>query len=151
MDQPITFTEEDAKPVHFPHHDPLVIETPIANKVVARILVDNKSLVNLLFKEAYTAIELTDRDLSPSGSQLTRFNRTTLIPMEKVRLLVTLCPDTPQSTFKYCTFMVVDFPTAYNAILGQLALVDFKAITCLKFPTQEARIGTVWNNQGEAR
>ncbi|KAM6577561.1 hypothetical protein CsatB_029398 [Cannabis sativa] len=118
MDQPITFTEEDAKTVRFPHHDPLVIETPIANKVVARVLIDNGSSVNLLFKEAFTAIGLTDRDLSPSGSQLTGFNGTTLIPMRKVRLPVTLCPDTPQSTFKYCTFVVVDCSTAYNAILG---------------------------------
>ncbi|XP_060974605.1 uncharacterized protein LOC115696602 [Cannabis sativa] len=74
MDQPITFTEEDAKTVCFPHHDPLVIETPIANKIVARILIDNGSYVNLLFKEAFTVIGLTDRDLSPSGSQLAGFN-----------------------------------------------------------------------------
>ncbi|XP_060962172.1 uncharacterized protein LOC133032297 [Cannabis sativa] len=111
MDQPITFTEEDAKTVCFPHHDPLVIETPIANKIVASILIDNGSSVNLLFKEAFTAIGLTDRDLSPS---------------------------------------------AYNAILGRPALVDFGAVTsirhlCLKFLTQEATIGTVKGNQGEAR
>ncbi|KAM6551603.1 hypothetical protein CsatB_001411 [Cannabis sativa] len=111
MDQPITFTEEDAKTARFPHHDPLVIETPIANKIVARVLIDNGSSVNLLFKEAFTTIGLTDRDLSPS---------------------------------------------AYNAILGRSTLVDFGAVTsiwhlCLKFPTQEAGIGTVRGIQGEAR
>ena len=68
MDQPITFAEEDAKTVCFPHHNPLVIETPIANKIVARILIYNGSSVNLLFKEAFTVIGLTDWDLSPSGS-----------------------------------------------------------------------------------
>ncbi|KAM6590518.1 uncharacterized protein LOC133036965 [Cannabis sativa] len=71
MDQPITFTEEDTKLVRFPHHDPLVIETPIANKILVRILIDNGSSVNLLFKEAFTTIGLMDRDLSLSGSQLT--------------------------------------------------------------------------------
>ncbi|KAM6548574.1 hypothetical protein CsatB_020250 [Cannabis sativa] len=59
VDQPITFMKEDAKLVRFPHHDPLVIETPIANKIVARILIENGSSVNLLFKEAFTAIGLT--------------------------------------------------------------------------------------------
>ncbi|KAM6589813.1 hypothetical protein CsatA_012418 [Cannabis sativa] len=131
MDQAITFKEEDAKTVRFPHHDPLVIETPIANKIVARILIDNES-------------------------SLTGFNGTTLIPMGKVRLPVTLFLDTPQRTFKYCTFVVVDCPTAYNAILGRPALVDFGAVTsirnlCLKFPSQEVGIGTVRGNQGEAR
>uniref|UniRef100_A0A803NK71 Uncharacterized protein n=1 Tax=Cannabis sativa TaxID=3483 RepID=A0A803NK71_CANSA len=142
--------------VHFLHHDPLVIETPIANKVVARILVDNGSSVNFLFKDAFTTIGLINRDLSPSDSQLTGFNETTLVPMEKVRLLITLCLNTPKSTFKYCTFVVVDCPIAYNAILGRLALVDFRAIPairhlCLKFPTQEVGVGTVRGNQGEAR
>uniref|UniRef100_A0A803QDX2 Uncharacterized protein n=1 Tax=Cannabis sativa TaxID=3483 RepID=A0A803QDX2_CANSA len=61
MDQPITFTEEDAKLVCFPHHE-----------------------------------LLADRELSPSSSQLTGFNGTTLVPMGKVRLPITLCPDTPQ-------------------------------------------------------
>uniref|UniRef100_A0A803Q2Y1 Uncharacterized protein n=1 Tax=Cannabis sativa TaxID=3483 RepID=A0A803Q2Y1_CANSA len=43
MDQPITFNEEDALTMHSPHHDLLVIETPITNKIVAQILVDNGS------------------------------------------------------------------------------------------------------------
>uniref|UniRef100_A0A803Q726 RNase H type-1 domain-containing protein n=1 Tax=Cannabis sativa TaxID=3483 RepID=A0A803Q726_CANSA len=70
MDKPITFIEEDVRTVHFPHHDPLVIKTPIASKFVARILVDNESSVNLLFKDAFLTIGLTDQDLSPSGSQV---------------------------------------------------------------------------------
>uniref|UniRef100_A0A803NSV1 Uncharacterized protein n=1 Tax=Cannabis sativa TaxID=3483 RepID=A0A803NSV1_CANSA len=95
MDQPIMFTEEDAQTVHFPHHDPLVIKPPIANKIVARILVDKRSSVNILFKEAFLATGLTDQDSSPSGSQLMRFNGNSLIPMGKIRLPMTLCPDTP--------------------------------------------------------
>ncbi|XP_060968771.1 uncharacterized protein LOC133036259 [Cannabis sativa] len=76
--------------------------------------------------------------------------------MGKVRFPVTLCLDTPQSTFKYCIFVVVDCPTAYNDILGRPGLVDFGAISsirhlCLKFPTQEAGVGTVRGNQGETR
>ena len=58
-DQVITFSEEDARRVHFPHHDHLGIESQVSNKVVARILVDNGSLVNILFKSAYEKIGMT--------------------------------------------------------------------------------------------
>uniref|UniRef100_A0A803PAC4 RNase H type-1 domain-containing protein n=1 Tax=Cannabis sativa TaxID=3483 RepID=A0A803PAC4_CANSA len=142
MDQPITFIEEDARSVRFLHHDPLVIETPIANKVVVMILVDNGSSVNLLFKDTFTAIGLTKRDLSPSNLQVTRFNRTTLIPMGKVGLSVTLCLDTTQSTFKYCTFVVVDCPTPYNTILALEPLEDIEEVrVCDLDPSKVIRLG----------
>ena len=35
IDLPVTFMEEDARHVHFPHNDPLVMEAQIANKNVS--------------------------------------------------------------------------------------------------------------------
>lgn len=64
-DQVISFSEDDARTVHFPHHDPLVIESQITNMIVARVLVDNGSSVNILFKAAFEKIGLTVTDLSP--------------------------------------------------------------------------------------
>ena len=152
MDLPITFTEEDARHVHFPHNDPLVVEAQIANKKVSRILVDNGSSVNILFKAAFHAIGLTERDLTPCPVQLQGFNGDALMPLGKIQLPVTLRGDHDACAFKHCTFVVVDCPTAYNAILGRPVLVDFGAITsirhlCLKFPCDNGRIGTLRGDQ----
>lgn len=65
-DQIITFSEDDAQTVHFPHDDPLVIESQIVNMIVARFLVDNGSSVNILFKASFEKIGLTTADLSPA-------------------------------------------------------------------------------------
>ena len=84
MDIPITFTEEDARHVHFSHNDPLVVEAQIANKTVSRILVDNGSSVNILFKPAFHAIGLIEANLTPCPTQLQGFNGDTLMPLGKI-------------------------------------------------------------------
>ena len=81
IDQVITFFEDDAQRVHFPHHDPLVIESQISNKMVARILVDNGSSVNILFKSAFEKIGMTTKNLSPCTSTIYGFLGEALIPM----------------------------------------------------------------------
>ena len=45
----ITFKESDAYLVHYPHCDAFIIKAIMANKNVYRILVDNESLVNILY------------------------------------------------------------------------------------------------------
>ncbi|XP_010507368.1 PREDICTED: uncharacterized protein LOC104783979 [Camelina sativa] len=46
---PITFTTGDAKGIHHPHNDPLVVEVTMYEFDVERVLVDTDSTVNVLF------------------------------------------------------------------------------------------------------
>ncbi|XP_062103426.1 uncharacterized protein LOC133814488 [Humulus lupulus] len=154
IDQVITFSKDDTQMVHFPHHDPLVIESQVSNNMVAQILMDNGSSVNIMFKSAYERIELTTSDLSSCTSTLYGFLREGLIPMGQIKLLVTL-GDVPRQMFKYCTFMVVDCSSAYNAILGRSTLVEFGVVIsiqhmCIKFPT-ESGIFRVRGDKKKAR
>ncbi|XP_062075501.1 uncharacterized protein LOC133779568 [Humulus lupulus] len=154
MDQIITFSEDDARRVNFPHHDSLVIESHISNKMVAQILVDNGSSVNIPFKSAFEKTGLTTSELSPCTLTLYGLSREGVIPMEEVKLPVTL-GKVPRQAFKYCTFLVVDCSSTYNTILGHSALVEFGAVTsirhlCIKFPT-ESGIGTIHRDQKEVR
>ena len=72
IDQVITFFEHDARAVHILYHDPLIIESRIANKIIAKIVVHNSS-VNILFKAAFEKIVLTTMDLSLCTSNLYGF------------------------------------------------------------------------------
>ena len=49
----IIFTEADAKRVHYPHIDALVITVRVANSNVNGMLVDNGSPVDILYWDAY--------------------------------------------------------------------------------------------------
>ncbi|XP_030505259.2 uncharacterized protein LOC115720242 [Cannabis sativa] len=59
----ITFMESDARRVHHPHADALVIVVNIRGDNVHRILVDNGSSVNLLNFQAFKQIRLQEKDL----------------------------------------------------------------------------------------
>ena len=76
----IVFMKVDAKWVHHPHTDTLVITIKIANNIVHRMLVDNGSDVNILFWNAYQKIGLTRSNLSPTTSPLYGFTRDHVIP-----------------------------------------------------------------------
>ena len=61
----------------------------------------------------------------------------------------------PRQAFKYCTFVVVDCSSAYNAIFGRPLLVEFGVVTsirhlCMKFPT-DLGIETVREDQKDVR
>ena len=52
-EQAITFTEEDAERIHYPHDDAIVITLLIANYTTRRVLVDNGSSADILYYPAF--------------------------------------------------------------------------------------------------
>ena len=57
-EQAITFTNKDAKRVHHPHDDVIVITFLIANYTTRRVLVDNGSSANILYYPTFQQMRL---------------------------------------------------------------------------------------------
>ena len=71
----ITFTEGDARMVHHPHSDALVVTAVIGNVNVHRLLVDNGSNVNILAYSAYHRMKMADKDMMAYYNELYDFLR----------------------------------------------------------------------------
>ena len=117
----IIFTAADANWVHHLNEDALVIMAKIANSLVHKILVDKKSVVNILYWHAYQKIGLTLVNLSLTTSPLYGFIRGHVISKGTIKLAVTL-GEHPQVMTIMTKFLVVNCPSAFNGVLGRSLL-----------------------------
>ena len=76
--------------VHHPYNNPLVVTAIIENLNVHRTLVDDGSLVDILYLEAFKKIGLDQRDLKPSTSPLFGFTNDYITPVGTIALPITL-------------------------------------------------------------
>ncbi|XP_009388053.2 uncharacterized protein LOC103974878 [Musa acuminata AAA Group] len=136
------------------HDDALVISARVANAQVRRIMVDTGSSTDILYFDAFQKLGLARENLSPMCSTLTGFTGDSISPLGAVTLPLTL--GTPsRSKMVMTTFLVVDLPTAYNAILGRPTLNKVRVIVStyyqtIKFPTR-AGVGEVTGSPRESR
>ncbi|KAK9950797.1 hypothetical protein M0R45_006266 [Rubus argutus] len=56
MKEPIIFTDEDGEGLVYPHNDPIIIISLIADCEVSHILVDGRSAVNIISTEAFAKL-----------------------------------------------------------------------------------------------
>ncbi|XP_060962197.1 uncharacterized protein LOC115725514 [Cannabis sativa] len=113
----ITFIESDARWVHHPHSDALVIIANIGRDNVHRILVDNGSSVNLLNFQAFKQMGLQEKDLQPVTSSIYGFTCDIIALKGMIKLPITL--GTALVTAKsMADFAVIDQYLAYNAVIG---------------------------------
>jgi hypothetical protein len=150
----LSFSEEDARGVVTPHDDALVVTLTVANHGIHRILVDNGSSADILYWPTFQQMGI-DRDrIKPFAYPLVGFGGEVVFPIGILPLPVT-AGTTPQLATVMVDFLVIDRPSAYNAIVGRPALNKLKAVTStyhlmMKFPTEEG-VGVVRGDQLMAR
>ncbi|KAM6559184.1 hypothetical protein CsatA_028423 [Cannabis sativa] len=150
----IIFSDEDAINISFPHNDPLVVEVQIANKMVARTMIENGASSNILFKTTYEKMGLQLKDLTPCLQPVYVFLGQGVAPLGQICLPLTV-GQAQKSITIMAQFLVLDVPSAFNVMLGRPALYDLKVVTsifhsCLKFPTKNG-VGCLRGNQQAAR
>ncbi|XP_024029735.1 uncharacterized protein LOC112094037 [Morus notabilis] len=149
----VSFTEEDANGVHFPHNDALVVEAVIGNHTVCRILVDNGSSVDILYSDCLEKMGIPKEQLETTSQSLYRFTRDSVIPQGTIRLPIT-AGEKPRHATTMANCMVIKGGSQYSAVIGQPTLQALKAITFIyhqnvKFPIPNG-VGEIKSNQYES-
>nr|XP_017221509.1 PREDICTED: uncharacterized protein LOC108198257 [Daucus carota subsp. sativus] len=150
----ITFTEDDARWVHHPHNDALVVAMRIATMNVHRVFVDNGSSVNILYYDTYKKMGLPDKDMTVENLYIYGFGGEAIKAKGTIRLPVTL-GEAPRAATQISEFVIIDHPSAHNALMGRPLLKDMRIVTSiyhltLKFPTPGG-VGCVKGSQYESR
>ncbi|KAL2497510.1 Uncharacterized protein Adt_23060 [Abeliophyllum distichum] len=109
---PISFTEEEMRGVHYPHCDSLVVRAVVSRNGLGRMLVDNGSSVNVIFSSTYEQMNIVD-PLEPSTEPLYGFTGYCVTPKGIVRLAV-MMGEEPMAVHTFMEFLIVDRRSAYH-------------------------------------
>ncbi len=125
---PITFTEEDARKVFHPHDDALVVTLEIAGYSIRRVLIGNGSSTDIIYLTAFQQMKIGKDQLQPIKTPLVGFAGTSVYPLGVISLQIAIGTYPKQAT-KKVDFLVVDWPSAYNVIIGCPTLNHLRAVT----------------------
>ncbi|KAK3025694.1 hypothetical protein RJ639_041699 [Escallonia herrerae] len=150
----ISFSEDDVGDTRTPHDDPLVVTLRVGNFDEKRILVDNGSLAEVLFYEAFQRMNIPSDRLRKIDTPLYSFSNHPVVCEGIIALPVTVGAP-PNQAKLMLDFVVVRVPSAYNAILGRTTLNQLRAVVStyhmkMKFPTENG-VGEVKGDQAVAR
>ena len=152
--QIITFSEDDAKGIHQPHDDALVVIMTIAGFITRRVLIDNRSSADIIYLPTYQQMMIDKERLRPIDILLIGFTGDKVKPSGVISLIIEAGTYLKQVRASV-EFLVVDCPSAYNVIIGHLTLNKLRAVTLtyhllIRFPTEHG-IGELKGDQTTAR
>ncbi|GAV56679.1 LOW QUALITY PROTEIN: hypothetical protein CFOL_v3_00221, partial [Cephalotus follicularis] len=116
----ITFSEADYEGVRLPHDDTVVVTLLVELFTMKRILIDSGSSVDILYKHAFDQLRIPADQLKPVKTPLVGFTGETIHPLGSINL--SMVAGTAPRTQVEMTFLVVDTPSPYNAIIGRPGL-----------------------------
>ena len=82
--------EEDARRLHHPHDDALVVSIRVGNYNVHRMLVDNGSSADILYYPAFQQMGIDRTQLIPTNALLVSFEGTRVLPLGAITLTMTV-------------------------------------------------------------
>ena len=138
---PVTgFSKEDARRLHHPYDDALIVSIRVGDYNMHQVLVDNGSSADILYYPTFQQMRIDKKRLIPTNAPLVGFGGSRVFLLGTVTLSVVV-GDYPQQIIKDVTFLVVDCSSTYNAIIGRSTLNSWKAVTStyhlmIKFPTE---------------
>ncbi|XP_056862178.1 transposon Tf2-1 polyprotein [Raphanus sativus] len=150
-DHQITFSNADARGVHMPHNDPLLVDIGIGECQVTKVLIDTGSSVDLIFRHTLDKMGVDLQNMKPSSRTLTGFNGASEQMLGTIRL-----PVYAGDIVRTVKFSVIQARAPYNAILGTPWLHAMRAIPssyhqCVKFPGKDGSTQTIRGDQQAAR
>ncbi|GAV57390.1 hypothetical protein CFOL_v3_00927, partial [Cephalotus follicularis] len=113
----ITFSAVDYEGVRLPHDDPVVLTLLVELFTMKRILIDSGSSADILYKHAFDQLRIPADQLRHVKTPRVGFTGETIHPLGSINLSV-VAGTTPRQTQVEMTFLVVDTPSPYNAIVG---------------------------------
>ncbi|GAV64589.1 hypothetical protein CFOL_v3_08107, partial [Cephalotus follicularis] len=120
-EEAISFSEADYEGVRLPHDDPVVVTLMVELFTTKRILIDSGSSVDILYKHAFDQLKIPVDQLKPVKTPLVGFAGEMVNPLGFIDLSV-VAGTAPRQTQVQMTFLVVDRPIPYNAIIGHPGL-----------------------------
>ena len=150
----ISFTDDEARRLIHPHTDALVVTLSVTNGKVFRILIDTGSLVDILFDSTFFQMNVGGAKVRPIKTPLYGFGGERVYAEGAIQLPVTFGVH-PAKVTQMVDFLLVDQPSAYNAIIGRSTLNALRAVVStyqleMKFPARD-RVGEVRGDQAESR
>ena len=82
----IGFSEEDARRLHHPYDDALVVSLRVGDYNMHRVLIDNGSSADILYYTAFQQMRIDRERLTPTNAQLVGFGRSRVFPLGAVTL-----------------------------------------------------------------
>ncbi|XP_050278272.1 uncharacterized protein LOC126719800 [Quercus robur] len=110
----IGFLDEDKQGTLQPHDDALVVTLKIGGYDMKRVLVDQGSVMEVMYPDLYKGLNLKPEDLSAYDSPLVSFEGKTVTPKGMIRL-----PVQTDSDMGEVDFIVVDAYSPYTAIVAR--------------------------------
>ncbi|GAV58205.1 hypothetical protein CFOL_v3_01739, partial [Cephalotus follicularis] len=123
----ISFSKADYEGVRLPHDDPMVVTLQVALFTMNRILIDSGSSVDILYKHAFDQLRIPTDQVRPVKTPLVGFVGEMVHHLGSIDLSV-VTSTAPRQTQVQMTFLVVDTPSPYNAIVGRPGLNLIEAI-----------------------
>ncbi|CAJ2644717.1 unnamed protein product [Trifolium pratense] len=148
----LAFTAKDGLEVAPHDDDPLVIQVQILNCDVKRVLIDSGSSADIMYWEAFKAMQLAGEQLQPYAGALVGFSGEQVDVMGYASLLTTFGEGSNAKTIKV-RYLVVKTPfTSYNIIIGRPAFNTLGAAMstlylAIKYPLDNGGVGTVRGDQ----